>query len=754
MSRPGISVPIRGFLHLSFRNLFLVLIPLVLQISCSYAQVLKVPLDEAAEQLRSGNTEFIQNAELQESFAQAESSVAKLLAIHSGAPFYAMLLIGDNAPGKLETLLCCAALESPSPAVRNEAALKLIPLILDFENSKDIEEVLGFLDSPRLMGKRETVPALKAACFFKLGRFAECVRQGAPGKEETKSASIEKLEKWRRAISLFAEWNLFPGNNKQETAAFLFSPLPPEILAWACREAFAAQGLLLPEEEYVLNAKLSAAAPSQVNYMISLGHFRKALDEGGEVFFRYPELISDLGRAYQYVPAFRDEGYELFKGWAELRLTEDSSGSQDEVALNKREFLILFWAGRIQRARANYNESSEYFSRALTVAPDALQGDACIWYMLMNAFAKDPSAAVQLTLATMPRWNDVSYFSDILDLLSGFLSSGRQWDTMMEILSSLELKEGSASLAQYAYIMGRAVEEGFINTADRSAENFFTAAFKAGKASYYYRAMAANRMGTPFVLEARLPGSPGNAEVRTRITNNQAELEFLLGFFEYGAASFALPYIREREAELSFSDLKKIAGALGTGGFWKDSLDLVSRYSSRKDYDNDYEDFFLFYPRPFIDLVEKHANETGLEAETLYALIRTESYFKSDIVSRSGAAGLTQLMQPTALEMAGRIARQGGPDYREGGLDLINPEVNIHIGAYYLRYLNEQLGNPILAILAYNGGIGSVRRWLAADRRKGALPFDLFLETVEYAETREYGRRVLGAAAVYSALYY
>ena len=34
------------------------------------------------------------------------------------------------------------------------------------------------------------------------------------------------------------------------------------------------------------------------------------------------------------------------------------------------------------------------------------------------------------------------------------------------------------------------------------------------------------------------------------------------------------------------------------------------------------------------------------------------------------------------------------------------------------------------------------------------LPDDLFLETIPYEETREYGRKLVGAAAMYAWLYY
>jgi soluble lytic murein transglycosylase len=114
--------------------------------------------------------------------------------------------------------------------------------------------------------------------------------------------------------------------------------------------------------------------------------------------------------------------------------------------------------------------------------------------------------------------------------------------------------------------------------------------------------------------------------------------------------------------------------------------------------------------------------------------------------------GLTQLMPATAADMAGRIRARGGPDYTEKAPpDLTDPEINVHIGAVYLSYLGGRLESPFLALLAYNGGMNRVRRWRSGEPD---LPGDLFLETIEYAETREYGRKVLAAALVYGYLYY
>jgi soluble lytic murein transglycosylase len=237
-------------------------------------------------------------------------------------------------------------------------------------------------------------------------------------------------------------------------------------------------------------------------------------------------------------------------------------------------------------------------------------------------------------------------------------------------------------------------------------------------------------------------------------------MEFLLNFFEFGAGDFAFAYIRPLVDELSLNELRTLAAALGRAEQWTASMWMVSTYMEKEDWTLDRRDLELSYPRPFRELIESNAEANGVPPELLFSLIRTESAFIPDNRSRVGAMGLTQLMSDTALEMADRIRRQGGPDYSgtapsdtssPGGIDLRDPAVNIHLGAYYLNYLMERMENPLMSLLAYNGGMGRIRRWRAADPH---TPADLFMETIELSETREYGRKVSSAAAVYGYLYY
>jgi soluble lytic murein transglycosylase len=116
------------------------------------------------------------------------------------------------------------------------------------------------------------------------------------------------------------------------------------------------------------------------------------------------------------------------------------------------------------------------------------------------------------------------------------------------------------------------------------------------------------------------------------------------------------------------------------------------------------------------------------------------------VVSAAGAVGLTQLMPPTAQEMARRLKLP-----RPGAADLADPALNIRLGAAHLGELLARFGGSApLALAAYNAGGGAVRGWW---RARAALPLDEFVEDIPLQETRGYVKRVLRSYAAYRMLY-
>ncbi|MDR1353058.1 MAG: lytic transglycosylase domain-containing protein [Treponema sp.] len=565
---------------------------------------------------------------------------------------------------------------------------------------------------------------------------------------------------WGRALARLAGG----AERDAETAGlFLSEPVDPLYL-WALERAGGTEGPLFTEAEAAAVAgRLSLARSAFVQ---ALGHFKTALEAEPALFLQYPELLTGLGRSFQFGDNSA-EGTDLFLKWEENLRNPDPaagvmppaggqpglpvsgpsgvSGTLDSPAQRQLAYRLLYFAGRIERQRGRHETASALFSRAVELAPDGLQADACIWYILSMALQDRPGEMAGLLRIWIPRWHRAVYFNDILDRLARYLAARGDWESLLEVYRLL--KPGPAR-AQYGYILGRASESGYFNGA--RPEEFYQAVFTEKKASFYYRALSALKLGRDLQLPA--PSDPAVSPAKASGFSRPEIMEFLLGFFEHGASEFALPYIGKYRQELRADELRVLAEALQDAGIWDESIRLAGSYLDTDDYEPTRADLELCYPRPFLEPVESYAGELGIPPWLLFGLIRTESAFAPDIGSRAGAVGLTQLMPDTAAEMAGRLARQGGTDYRrEGGVDLTDPLANIHLGAFYLRYLLGRMQNPLLALLAYNGGMGRVRRWRA---EAPELPADLFTETVEFPETREYARKVASAAAVYGFLYY
>jgi soluble lytic murein transglycosylase-like protein len=111
----------------------------------------------------------------------------------------------------------------------------------------------------------------------------------------------------------------------------------------------------------------------------------------------------------------------------------------------------------------------------------------------------------------------------------------------------------------------------------------------------------------------------------------------------------------------------------------------------------------------------RNSEQHKVDPALVRAIIRAESSFDADAVSRKGAMGLMQLMPKTA-----RSLKLSNP---------YDPQQNISGGVKYLRYLLDRFdGNVPLALAAYNAGESRVSR-------ESRIP--------RISETREYVRRVL-----------
>jgi soluble lytic murein transglycosylase-like protein/TolA-binding protein len=153
----------------------------------------------------------------------------------------------------------------------------------------------------------------------------------------------------------------------------------------------------------------------------------------------------------------------------------------------------------------------------------------------------------------------------------------------------------------------------------------------------------------------------------------------------------------------------------------------------------------LSYPAPFAASIQKYAQAEKISPLLMLAFIRQESFFDPSALSGAPAYGLTQLLVSTARSVSAKI---GAGDITAG--QLFQADLNLRLGASYMAGLLKDFDSQIfVAFAGYNAGSNAARRW-AKDAGDDA---DLFLETVEFSETRLYVEIVAENYAIYRYLY-
>ena len=108
------------------------------------------------------------------------------------------------------------------------------------------------------------------------------------------------------------------------------------------------------------------------------------------------------------------------------------------------------------------------------------------------------------------------------------------------------------------------------------------------------------------------------------------------------------------------------------------------------------------------------AEQYDVEVELILALVKRESTFNPKAISRNGAAGLLQLMPPTARGLNLKV-----PSYENVRKPTPNPSIderfhplkNLEAGTKYLHQMLERYdGDYSLSLAAYNVGPGNVRK--------------------------------------------
>lgn len=150
------------------------------------------------------------------------------------------------------------------------------------------------------------------------------------------------------------------------------------------------------------------------------------------------------------------------------------------------------------------------------------------------------------------------------------------------------------------------------------------------------------------------------------------------------------------------------------------------------------------YPLKYADVIQKYSEEFGVDPYLIAAIIKVESGYKTNVISKKGACGLMQLMPDTAKWIAKNINMENFNIAM-----LTQPEINIKMGTWYFSSLLKEFDNDTtLALAAYNGGRGNVAQWI-----KSGFFVDGNSDKIPFEETKGFIKKVKKAHKWYKRLY-
>jgi soluble lytic murein transglycosylase len=152
------------------------------------------------------------------------------------------------------------------------------------------------------------------------------------------------------------------------------------------------------------------------------------------------------------------------------------------------------------------------------------------------------------------------------------------------------------------------------------------------------------------------------------------------------------------------------------------------------------------FPKAFWSDLKRSSSANGLDPYLVASLIRQESEFNPNAVSRANAVGLMQLLPKTGKQVAKDVKLQ-----RYNASQLYTPAVNLELGTRYFRGMVDKFGGSFeYALAAYNAGSDRVEDWLNQGKYRDPQEF---VESIPFTETREYVQAILRNASMYKQLY-
>lgn len=471
---------------------------------------------------------------------------------------------------------------------------------------------------------------------------------------------------------------------------------------------------------------------------------------------------ADLCRAYQY--SAPDAGLKLF-----TMMYEQSERKQVQ-------FLSAYYVGLILRDKKNIDSAVAWFGKAEQKAFSQDTENQAVWYQIDLLLDREPTKALSKLLSILKRTNRPDYFADVVERLSRNALIEKN-GALLASLDSVVFSYGAGAMkARMAYIAGRSAQIGIITqkhldtvTEKTTIKNFIEQRLnwvKTQSSELWFKMLAAYRTdsallpdswkgneneswktpGTNYTIFSAVEESTNTAQSIT--IGSSDDYQFALYFSQllfWGVSSRLFEELENYPFQeiKSIQNMRALADYLYRKGEYNLAIRVVMELLRRSDYTMLDFDRKIYWPLAYENAMQKALAPRTINKWIYYALVRSESLFKPDAVSKAGAIGLGQFMPATAQDVANRL--------KMAQYDLTNPDDNLLMSAFYFQDLINRFDKQVLpAVWAYNAGPSRYTQW---KKQFGFLPFDLFMEAIPFSETRQYGKNIGRAAVLYAGIH-
>jgi soluble lytic murein transglycosylase len=447
-------------------------------------------------------------------------------------------------------------------------------------------------------------------------------------------------------------------------------------------------------------------------------------------------LAREDKQAYEYLSSFQaptpeaeaERLYNLLECTRRLDRIDEMRSILDKISATYPQsvwrFTALLSAANYYTAHSQSDAAEPLYRTCYESFPNEPRSAQCQWRIAWTQYLRDSSGAAKLLQDHLERYPDSDRASTAL------------------------------------YFLGRIAE----SKSDLGTARVYYERIDKAFPNYYYAMLARERLALQAISGATpaadalqflnglqlMPHRSSESFVATSITTERIGRSHLMasaGLDDLAENELRFGAKKDGQPQILALELAELANR-------RDAPDQAIRYIKRfapgylsLSIDNAPDKFWrLAFPLPYRHSLEEYSRQQSLDPFLVAALIRQESEFNTNAVSRANARGLTQVMPSTARQLSRQLKIP-----RYSTKMLFSPDMNLKIGTYYLKALSDQLqGKWEETLASYNAGKSRVNSWTSSATFHEPAEF---VESIPFSETRVYVQSVLRNAEVYRRLY-